>query len=75
MKLYKATKVVKLISGKVKLSKDQIARRSHLIEDLNNGDYKIIEPIYFKYGEEFRYDGDIPKSMASSVEKKEKANK
>ena len=71
MKKYKANAVVGLLSGKVKLTKDQASSREFSVECISKkgNTYKIIEGIQFKAGEEFSYDGDIPKSVALDVSK------
>jgi hypothetical protein len=77
MKTYRASKFVTLPSGNVRLTKDQERRRSHAIEKVKGREFKIIAPIGFKAGEEFGYDGEIPKALASSIEavKKKPAEK
>ena len=69
MKTYIAGSVVRLHSGKVKITKKQHARRQRLLgEYKKNGVYDVTSKIEFKAGEEFGYDGDIPKSMAEDLE-------
>jgi len=69
MKKYQATAVVVLCSGKVKLTKDQAASRSHLLEQVNKkGVFKIVDTIQFKAGENFSFDGEIPKGIADDLE-------
>lgn len=69
MKNYIANAVVRLHGGSVKLNKDQHKRRAHLLGEFKkNGVYELVSTIELKSGEEFGYDGDIPKSMADDIE-------
>lgn len=68
MKNCRTTAVVNLRAGNVRLNRDQYRRRQHLVEsvkgDIKKSDeavFKIVQPIQFKAGEEFGFDGDIPK--------------
>jgi len=68
MNEYKAEGVVTIHGGRVLLNEDQAKRRAHAIQpkkkNQKKGVYKVIAPIQFKIGEEFGYDGEIPKTIA-----------
>lgn len=72
MQTYTAAVVVTLHSGKVKLTADQARRRMHCLKGSKAGQksgiFTILSPIQFKVGEEFGYDGDMPKAMIGQLE-------
>ncbi|MCK5602111.1 hypothetical protein KAR91_09585 [Candidatus Pacearchaeota archaeon] len=70
MKNYEVTgRVARFSTGVVVLSHAQASARIHNLKDLGKGEYEIVNPIEFKNGEKFGYDGDVPKVMASVVTK------
>ena len=71
---YIATSVVSFGAGaELGLTKAQAASRQAFLSDLGKGWYIATGPVQFKIGEEFRFDGDLPKSMAADVEALAKA--
>lgn len=72
MNKYVVTNPVTLRSGVVRLTKEQASKRAHALEPAGK-DYRIIGQIQFKTGEEFGYEGDLPKSMAENLTTKEAA--
>ena len=73
---YIATTVVQFPAGvDLGLSKEQAALRGHCIAPhaKRKGWYTTTGPLQFKVGEQFLYDGDMPKAMASMMEPAEKA--
>jgi len=71
MKNFKVTgRVAQFFSGRVKLSVEQAASRLHNLKDLGEGIFEIINPIEFKHGEKFGYDGDVPKVLAKELKVK-----
>lgn len=69
MKNMKTLGVLRLYSGRVRLSAEQIKPRRHLIKEIDakNGIYEIVHGVTFKAGETLGYEGDIPKSIANIV--------
>lgn len=67
MKRYKTTAILNLHAGNLQLDKDQLRRRRHLVADNKDGTVAIMKPVQFKVGEEFGYDGDIPKILADDL--------
>lgn len=67
MNKYIATKPVTLNSGVVRLTKEQASGRMHKLESLGKDCYRIIGANQFKVGEEFGYEGDLPKNMADNL--------
>lgn len=73
---YTALAVVAFAAGaELGLSKDQASARRHAITDhpKRKGWYVAHGPVQFKAGEEFQYDGDLPKGLADSLEAQQKA--
>lgn len=67
MKTYKAMKVVTLAQGNVSLTEDQAKTRAHNIKGMGDGVYQIVNPVQFKAGEKFGYDGEISKEQADDL--------
>lgn len=70
MKQYCAAQVITLRVGKVKLTEQQARRRMQCVsgkKGQKSGIFEIVRPIQFKVGEEFGYDGEIPKFMLPHV--------
>ena len=67
---YTATAIVNLPAGTVLgLSESQAASRMHALQPKGRkGVYLAMQPVQFKVGETFDYDGELPKSLAQSVE-------
>jgi len=66
-----ATSVVALSAGAVVgLSKDQASARSHAVSPVpdRKGWYLVKAQVQFKAGEQFSYDGELPKGMAETLE-------
>lgn len=73
---YTALAVVAFAAGaELGLTKDQASARRHAITEhpKRKGWYVASGPLQLKAGEEFQYDGDLPKGMAESVEAQQKA--
>lgn len=73
---YIALAVVAFAAGaELGLTKDQAGARRHaLIKHPKTKDWYIATgPVQLKAGEEFQFDGDLPKGMAESVEALKKA--
>ncbi|MCP3177300.1 hypothetical protein MJO47_09335 [Desulfuromonas sp. KJ2020] len=49
--------------GVLQLKKEQAAPRAHALSDLKKGLYMVNQPVQFKNGEEFGYDGAVSKSL------------
>jgi hypothetical protein len=63
---------VRLTSGVLKLSEDQVRRRSHKLKQVDGG-HEIVDSVEFKQGETFGYDGNVPKGLMKQLtEKKSK---
>lgn len=67
MNKYQATVVTNLIGGNVELDADQFRRRRHAVTKNEDGSYAVKNKIQFKAGEEFGYDGDVPKGLAENL--------
>lgn len=57
---------VRLTSGVLVLSDDQVRRRSHKLKKVDGG-YQIMDTVEFKKGEIFGYDGSVPKNMLKQL--------
>jgi hypothetical protein len=68
MKRYKMLKIMNLNSGRVELNDNQYKRRAHALKHVHGNVYEIAKAIQFKVGEEFGYDGEIPKRWADCIE-------
>lgn len=68
MKNYLTKKPISLLSGKIRLSDDQANARSDQLSKIVDDVYWISSKIEFKAGEIFGYDGDLPKTLAASVD-------
>lgn len=69
MKKYKATGIVSLSSGRVRIDSEQAKRRMHAmtVVDEKKGIYELKSRVHFKVGETFGYDGEIPKGIAAAL--------
>ena len=56
-----------LPGGIVTLTTAQASTRSHNLKPLDDGRYEIVNPVQFKAGEEFGYDGELPKALAETL--------
>jgi membrane protein involved in colicin uptake len=73
---YTALAVVAFAAGaELGLTKDQASARRHAITEhpKRKGWYIASGPLQLKAGEDFQFDGDLPKGMAESVEVLQKA--
>jgi hypothetical protein len=66
---FKVIKLVTLHAGIVRLSDAQASSRAHKLEPVKGrkGCYLITAPNQFKAGEEFGYEGEIPKALADNL--------
>ncbi len=71
MKQYKSVEVTNLNNGCVELDEDQARRRIHNLKEVGKGIFEIVNPIQFKVGEKFGYDGEVNARLAQSLIKKE----
>jgi hypothetical protein len=73
---YIALAVVAFAAGaELGLSKDQASARRHALTPNpdRKGWYQVTGPVQLKAGEEFQFDGELPKGMAESLEAVKKA--
>lgn len=73
---YIALAVVAFAAGaELGLTKDQASARRHALTEhpKRKGWYQVTGPVQLKTGEEFQYDGDLPKGMADALEPQQKA--
>lgn len=73
---YIALSVVAFAAGaELGLTKDQAGARSHALTEhpKRKGWYVASGPVQFKTGEEFQFEGDLPKGIADSLEAVQKA--
>ena len=75
MKTYLSLQPVTIQTGLVQLSKDQAKGRIHNLKFIESDVYQLINPINFKAGEVFGFDGQIPKSMVNAVDTEEQPTK
>ena len=68
MNKFEAIEAINLHSGNVELDEDQARRRAHNIKEVEEGIFNIINPIQFKIGEKFGYDGEVSKTLAQSLD-------
>ncbi len=59
---------VQLHHGKLRLTEDQSRARSHALKRVDGDLFEIVEPVGFKRGESFGFDGPVDKSYAAYVE-------
>lgn len=67
MERFEVTEVMNLNGGTVELDEDQARRRIHNIVEVDKGVYEIVNPIQFKVGETFGYDGEVNKALAHAI--------
>lgn len=67
MMKYVANAITNLVGGNLELDEDQLRRRRHLVTDNGDGTFAIKKSVQFKRGEEFGYDGEIPRGLAESL--------
>lgn len=58
---------VTIHSGILALSADQSRRRRHLLTDLGEGLFEVVQQIQFKQGETFGYDGEVNKALLQKI--------
>ncbi|TAK45259.1 MAG: hypothetical protein EPO27_10595 [Betaproteobacteria bacterium] len=63
MKEYVAKAVLTLGAGRVRIDVEQAKTRAHNLKPLGEGLHEIVNPIQFKRGERFGWDGEVPKAM------------
>ena len=69
MKITVQGKFLRLHEGTLGLSKDQAGRRLHNLKKRDDGRYDIINPVEFKIGEDFEYEGNgLPKDYMGKPE-------
>lgn len=59
--------------GVLHLTEEQAKHRAGNLKKLGNGHYEVTGAVQFKRGEEFGYEGDLPKSMAENLTAKDAA--
>ena len=61
-------KHVEIGAGRVMLDADQFKTRSHNLRAIgHDGVYEIVNPVQFKFGETFGFDGEFGKHLAQFV--------
>lgn len=58
---------VTISSGILLLSNDQAEARTTHLENLGDGLYQVNQPVQFKRGEIFGYDGDVNKDILQQI--------
>lgn len=71
MNSLRTIKTTRLSSGTVVLSDRQAEGREPSLDNVGGGVYRILKTIQFKAGEEFQYDGDVPKGFTETIGTKE----
>lgn len=69
-----ATRIVTIASGLFDLDDNQVKRRAHMLKKTANG-YEIKQPIQFKKGEKFGYQGPVDRELADAIGVSEKEAK
>ncbi|MFA6121916.1 MAG: hypothetical protein WCT35_04885 [Sideroxydans sp.] len=65
---FKVTAVsARLHAGVLVLTKEQARPRRHNLKEVGKGRYEIVNPVEFKLGEEFGYEGELPKALALNL--------
>lgn len=67
MAIYTTTEPVTLTGGILELDADQVRRRANYLNKLEDGRFEILNPVNFKAGETFGFDGIVPKAIAKSM--------
>ncbi len=63
MKYIVTGKSVSIYGGVLTLSKELVTDRAHCLKPLTEKNkYEVIKPVTFKQGQEFGFDGELPKS-------------
>ena|SRR3990167_788667 len=66
MKIYIATAIATIATGRLQLTPTQAKARAHNLAPTDEvGIYRITNVVQFKRGEQFGYDGSFPKGMAT----------
>lgn len=69
MKQYKTNAIVTITDGSVMLNEDQARRRRHKLKPTDKENvFEIMQPIQFKAGEVFGYDGELSKTYKSIID-------
>lgn len=68
MKIYMSLQPVTIHSGVIQLNSEQAKSRMHNLSHIADDRFDVVRPINFKTGELFGYEGQLPKSMVSSIE-------
>jgi hypothetical protein len=63
MQKFKVIKPIHLQSGVLELSSGQARERTHAVRSLGADRFRILHPVQFKVGEEFGFEGDLPKAF------------
>lgn len=66
-KTFTVLEALQISQGKLKLDKAQAERRADFIEKDGDG-YNVVQPVWFKAGETFGYDGELPRVLLIKVE-------
>ncbi len=75
MKFVVSARVVSLVGGAIKLTEEQARTRMHCLKSLGKNRYEITGTVHFKQGEEFDYEGDLPKALAINLTSAAEAEK
>lgn len=59
--------VARLAAGRVRLTPEQARHRLRQLRALGDELYEITGPVEFKQDEQFGYDGEVPKAMATEL--------
>jgi membrane protein involved in colicin uptake len=73
MKYIVTERVAVIVQGVMHLTDEQAKHRERNLKKLGKGRYEVIGAVQFKRGEEFGYEGDLPKNMAENLTTKEAA--
>jgi hypothetical protein len=75
MKFIVSSRVASFTGGVIKLTEDQARTRMHCLKSLGKNRYEITGTVHFKQGEEFDYEGDLPKALAINLTSEAEAEK
>lgn len=59
------TTATSINAGRLRLTPEQAKARLHNLKSLGDGVYQVLNAVQFKRGEQFDYDGELPKGMVS----------
>jgi len=70
MNKYEITSTTTINQGaRISLSKEQAEPRKTMLREVGKGVYEVVSRVQFKVGEKIGYDGDLPRNLATLMQK------